>query len=724
MIDRPDSQPFEPITRKRFTVEQAQELWVRTARRFRGSRARIRDARQLQQGALTIQREDWVPERPTDIDPLMSLHPWRKTLPLNLTSLLAKSEPEFKRARDSGSETANKRAEKTEQALREAFAQLVDWEEWVGKSVEDAEWALVGYPSAADFWQQPDFSEVIDESKVAVPTEERDDYDQGDDGKLRRPRKAYWRDRKGRAPEDEGYEKRDESKTRDAYDGAVKDHRARTLPFVLRLVPANDCAPIMVRGRGRERFRCAGLVVRSLYEEDDLHKQNYRWEKDTKAALIPRGWDSNVDGDPYGNRSASSVWLYEFFLEDDDGPFYATCVGMRDTWQIRRRDDGTEEQVEAVIDLGAEGIRSLMVHYVYGLRSAADEPDDRGVPFLDPFLHSILNIEAHKTAINRVAWKRGFSKTVISPDPSVPEAAYLDGQGNLKQPDIDPHADLVLLPPGTFGMLAPEQASPDIWRLIDLEQQAVLGNTVDPTVMGRGPSADQSGHSKALSERFAETSYGMIREGLRRAKEVAGAWILEMACAFERTHGVRVPVYGTEEVPPEEGGGRRDVILEFREDWIGDNYSVSAEYPQVGNLAEVEQERVLWKEGASTLEDVLEKRGKTNPWAEKIKIAADRWEQSPLGILRWDALAARARGDEEEAQRLELQAEGLLTEAGMPTAAQATDGEMMAAAQPAEPANAGMPLPSGASVRSGVIGGQRETGPMMQDAQAVAQAGP
>jgi hypothetical protein len=176
-----------------------------------------------------------------------------------------------------------------------------------------------------------------------------------------------------------------------------------------------------------------------------------------------------------------------------------------------------------------------------------------------------------------------------------------------------------------------------------------------------------------LSREYLEIANSMILDNAAEVYASVASKILEISVAIRKKFGQDIPVYDNIEIPATEttAASQQHKLLEVRSEWIIPIYDVKCEYPKYpSNIAEIQQAADLYGRGLTDFDSVQEKLGVTSPSTMRAKIFADRWyDQNPQGQMQVAALAAKLRGDEAEATRLELLAGGQITEEGFPVGA-------------------------------------------------------
>ena len=148
----PQSDGTEPIVPANFTQAAAVELWRRASRRLEGSRARIVEAEDVTLGRVQLVPPKHLTAQNPEIDRLIPRLAQRRSLVLNMTNTVAETRPVIERKRPpKGGATTEARAEETETALNALLIDLFPWDMAAGKSVQQAEYAVVTL-LAQDLW--------------------------------------------------------------------------------------------------------------------------------------------------------------------------------------------------------------------------------------------------------------------------------------------------------------------------------------------------------------------------------------------------------------------------------------------------------------------------------------------------------------------------------------------------------------------------------------------
>jgi hypothetical protein len=661
----------EPLKRGRVTAREVMDFWDANAPPWRPSRETILYCRDVQSG-----REGPMLRSDGKGGGLPGARlPQRKMLPMRASNRFGAKRAFLHRLAAGESVRAGEDADNAEQFINAALEQTYDNEAVAGKAVEDSEWGLIVQPSPSYYEAAPDWLDSVLEPK--------------------------------------------------RYDDDLTAYLAERPPWVCRLVSATDCAPLLVRGRGKYRWRVEGLAVRTLHRREDLLRRGYRWKGDDNPLLVPTGYDA-----AYSYGAAGGVYLYELWTYLDDHPVVAYCVAGLEA--------AADQRAATQIDLFEEyGLAQLPVGYFWGLHTESDDPARRGVPLLSPLASMLSESERLLTAITTDAWENSFTGHTVPIDKDTPPAAYMEGDQLrvFRKPELNE----ILTMPGEPTPFRQAQVGRDAYQVL----QALLGQVQQQTAseaLAGGPGGE-SGHQLSVADELERLANRQIAEGVRQSIEFAGERIAELCCTLARgrwkaTGGKKfdVPLYVNVEVEPTADGtaGRmRADVLEFDERWFGRTYQMHARYPEEGNLAETSLEADLADRGYATVDDVLAKRGKTSTTLEKARILSDRIDKTPEGLQARLAMAYRVRGETEKARAIELQLEAKLTPDGHPATAVAPELANVPQGQGQAPQQGG-PMPGvqptdvAGAVRGGIVAGQMGTASRIADARARlgVQAGP
>lgn len=633
------------------------QLWNETALDYQYSRENILLMRDMICGRTIVDlKSGFDDEAASGLVPKL---PHRQQLPVKMTNTLSGKRPTIKRHPTGPGLRAEKQADDLESWINAVMKKVLDWPELVGRAVQDGEYGVITLPTTADWVDMPDFLDSLDidddgEAKAEAKTEEIPARKKRKTSKVK-INQRYHRDANGTAYDEEGYGgKPDRKQSEKAYQAEKKDFLARRLPFSVRVVSATDCLPIWGPRRELE-----GLVVRTLYSRQSLIRRNYRhaFAGGTGGLLQPK------EAAPTDYGQGAQVYLYEYYGLDHRGlPYVSYSAGGEDTvW-------GTDGAT-ATIDLWEEyGLTKLPADYAYGLHRALDNPDERGMPLMEPLVPMMLNIEGNLARVSMYLHRTAFPNFVELPGTDSDGVA--DGGEKPKPLELLQGGGITKVS-GEVKPLSAGQMSGDIKWLVQVQMESI--SSAEPSESATGGNGGASGYQMTLSREYLEIANSMILNGAGDVYASVASKILEIAVAISKKHGVDVPVYDNIEIPPTETTAASSMhkLLEVRKEWIEPIYDVEAEYPKYpSNIAEIQQAADLYGRGLNTFDDVREKMGDNSPATTRAKIFADRWyNENPQGQMQIAALAAKLRGDEAESTRLELLAGGQITEAGFPVGA-------------------------------------------------------
>lgn len=717
-------------------------LWDATTGRFPESRARIDFARMVRDEEIVVP----IPDRlisDDDTDFVAYIAPERKSLESGMRQNLEDNPAVYQRIPLSGEDADIKRGDAAEafaNALRES---IVPWGPMVGKAVEDGEFGVTILYDLSDFQSAPLPSDVLSEKAwKKLPEDEQSDWCEvrRSNGRVRysRYKMRYWRDAEGRSKDDRYYRERQEDGSRRAFERntlatrrAWKEHakswKLGHVPLNIEVVSALDCVPLLTKGNKDQRWTCRGLVKRKRYELDEVISRGLTWNG-LGGEMYPIAFDAKNSG--------RTVWLYEawVYLEDEDGQQVPCVVYSVDGHKTEMFADRTGQYEPAVVNLRDEyGMKTLMANYFGGAHTEADDPDKYYFPAMYHLLSPILNREGAITAYQVHIRKYAMANRIgTTPNKDVPNGPYMNAQTNAFEPDLD--ADIVLLPNPTFPLVMPPapNAVKDLFMMYDRD---IGANAPSDATRGAGDS-DASGHSLTVQAGMFRASNSHILDGMRRASEWIGSTAIEMLDMLQEKYpSIKVSVFPREEVPGDVSGKRkRTNALEFNsKDWNG-NYTLRAYYQKRGNLAEIQQTADLADRGYASFDDVIEMRGKSSAFSERVKIAVDAFWKSPEGMKMLMLEALKRRGDMERAQLLDKQVRQEMQPNGLPTAALAPEAQMVAQLGPpgqmggiqpgAQGPMPGVTLPNqAASALGGVVAGGIGQGALMNEAQSMASIG-
>ncbi len=674
------------MSRKRVTHGDILQLWNKYERKFQSSRSRVRACKDVREGKklFTLPQEFDVPGAETLAIDL----PQKITVPLKTVNVLSRKQPRYQRFPVGNTLKASLTASNIETWANAAVEKAINWGELIGKLFLDGEAAVIVIPSLADWQHSPDFMDSLSEEEYEMLDEETreryrranefdepmEDEEEEEDETPKRyvrvnsrgeplPNPRYLRDSRGREREDSYYTenprrkfKEDRKETEKAFEEEQKHWLKDQLPFRISIVSPSQCLPIFGADQKLE-----GLLVKRTFTRETLLSHDYVWEEESD--LLVQNESEEETGD---------VTLYEYWGRDSSGaPYVAYSVNGTET---RFREEG-DTYCDAVIDLRKEfGLRSLPVMYAWGLHWETDDANMKGIPFLWPVLGAITGVEALATSILVHSYSTAFGSWGIAADPQIirdfPE--MMTDNGRPRNFAFAPMTTTIL--PGRPYPLVHPGVGKDVKDLLNMLTNAA--GSMSPSDIAFGAGNATSGHDRALSREYLETSMNQVLDGALQAYEFIGEKVLEIACGITKITGVPVPVYATVPVPQITGERNRSKIkkqiIELKPEWVGPIYNLSAFYPKAAgeNLAELQQLAQLHLQGLVTFREFREKGfGDENPAATLIEIFTDVYLRSDAGKAEIAQLAAEMMGADAETEKQKLIDEGRLTAGGTPMAA-------------------------------------------------------
>jgi hypothetical protein len=615
--------------------------------------------------------------------------PQKKTLPLKMINVLQRTRPKLKRHPIGHTPRAQSVSSNIEVWINAVCDKAIDWRKLIGTLFLEGECAVIAVPSPANWSRKPDFLDTLEyaEWKKLSPkvqkkyTKDDEDseneestYTRRDDDGVEMPKDRFRVDSRGRAPDDPYYLlskrkfKEDRKKSQKEFEEEEKHWLAERLPFSTRIIHANDCAPIF-----GDNDQLEGLIVKTEYNTESLIARDYIWEDDVDLMTPVQG-----------NQSSGSTTLYEYWGLDKDGtPYVAYSVNGNKTFF--KEDEEGNELADAVIDLKeAFGFTKLPVQYCYGLHFETNDASQKGVPFLEPVLDSIIGAEALATSIVVHAYSTAFGSWGVQVDPAILERSpnVLLENGVPRTWEFKPLTTTVL--PGRPYPMVHQGVGRDVKDLLQLLLQSSASMAPVEAVFG-GQGA-QSGHDRALAREYLVTSMDQVLEGARAAYEFLAEMIMEFATKFAEKTDCVIPVYVNTPIVQTHGTVKRSFsqrqISELKPNWVGVIYDLESYYPKQANenMAEVQQLAQLYMQGLISYRMFAEGAlGVEHVEELLMEIWADQYLKSEAGRAEVAQLAAEKMGADAEAEKERLIREGRLTPNGTPTAmlppeAQAVEG--------------------------------------------------
>ena len=690
---------------------EAAELWTDLRSRFSQSRQRIATCRKW----LTHQVRPTIPEEWTPPVKMEWMLPSAITTPLATVQVMGRRRPYLHREPigGSGGQVARRKAEQVELWINACLEELERqggplWLPLVGALFNQGECAVLGpYPLPAHWEKFPDFTDKDDK---VLPQYERDTsgLDRESAGK--------------------GFRLSNRASKR-AYEDHVSDYKARRLPLVARIVTAEECLPVF-----GPNFRLDGLLVLSEYSVDALERKGYRWvggeghpDQGQASGSVAPGSVGRVSLLEYWTPGRIEYWVCSPTASgvstssnmQPHGIRPSTIAsldknGVHETWKAGEVES---DQYPAVIDLEKEyGISRLPAKYLYGAHWAEEkDPDQRGIPFLWPFLPAYETINNVMTAKGVHMWQQGFGGWFIPIDPRLQGMPGLQEvfseNGRPRRVQITPMvAEYVL---GEPRSAIHQGTDKDVNEMVQLSLGSVRESS--PSPISFGGAGAESGHDRSLASDMLMAAQNHVVDSARLGLEFMGEMGLESATALARKEKVAIPVYVSVRGQAVTAAGSTRKALELSDVLCEGVFDVRAYYRTMkGENLPWAQVMYEWhKGGAIPLRQFLEEGlGDEQPEDTIIELYAEKLMfETEEGQRQLYEAAAQELGDERLAEAFKLKEEGRLLPDGTPSVALQQPGGPQQA--PATGVNT-MGNPAQAAV-AGIVGGALGTQNIIRD---------
>lgn len=626
--------------------------------------------------------------------------PQGTTVPLKTINVLQRKRPHVKRYPVGAGPAADQRSTKIERWLNSVMDKLFDWDTAIDWQFNEAEVLVVTLPREVDIEKVPSLMEAYEENK-------------GNKGEPKQGiRNMYRRDSKGRPRNDKYYQNRsgskrtfevDEDMSAKAYEDVLEDFRASNLPWETRVISATDSVPIFGRSGKLE-----GVVYAEKYRVNELVRRGLRWEGQ-------HGILEHVSDDPHGSYySAGSpeVTVYTYLGYGWNGhPFITYTVDGKPTKQRQVRDE-KEIEADVLVDLYEEfGLSKLPATYTYGWHFAHKNPAMRGIPFVWPFIPSLLGADALASATVLHAWWNAFGGWFVQMDPTLDPRALLEN-GKPREVKIKPMT--VQYVGGMPHPAVHPGVNQDVHRMIGMMMGATE-QEMPGSKGGPGGAAATSGFDRSLMRDYLEDSVSQVLKGAKVMYQYHASIILEYADHLAESWDMGIPVYAPLNVGPQLGLDQKPnrnkitrEILTLDPGDAGINYEVEAFYPRLPgeNIALAQQLAEFVKQKLATFEEFRQVAfGDENPEETRIMIQVDEMIfETPVGRNYVMQLAFEYMAEERQAQMAKLIEQDLMLKNGMPKA-------IMDGLFPGEPQ--GTPPPGGGNPGN-VMSGMGSTSPARQ----------
>lgn len=590
-------------------------LWNEQEDLYRASYTKIEAARNMLAGRTQAPLPDKI--QLEDRDAFRVSLPEKYTVPLHLLNKLTEMKVELKRYPVGAGPRALTVATRIEQNVNAYMTRLYPLAATIDLLLNEGECAVICAPVSTAWEHVPELYE----------------------DNTRRVKRRFQRDRDGRARDDAYFQDgnrfvpnlRESTK---AFKSEELHYLAQHPPFEFRAVSRLNSMPINPMLVG-PHVQLDGLLVRTSFTVSELLRRKYRWGE---SGQIQAGRRNDA-------RSTDELTLYEIWGRDINNHIYVSyCVDGHETW----KDAGDGETKPATIDLtDLYGIERLPVAYAYGWHwPGVVDPDQRGIPFVDPFARSWLNKDTIATSEVWRMWTHAFVSLLYKPDMDLIDRAG----GSIEDlPDINLHPLTVSPILGNIQMPYMSQGSAEAARLMGLLSSSLATET--PSSLAFGGSGATSGFDRNVAEADMLGTMTQVTRGILSLYEQSGSMALELATHIGRK---RRPVViehndGTlvEQTPGRQSSTR--ALVELDPDLCGDDFTVTALIPnRFGDNLAVHQLAADWVDkGFLPLRKLLEMVGDPAPEQTIAEIYAERVEKLPQFEARVIARALAIVGDQE-----------------------------------------------------------------------------
>lgn len=713
---------------------------------------RVETTRNLRRGTLMVGlAQKWSLRFQTAAPFVQSLLPERRTLERGVKATVRAVAPEFERSATGDTQDADTAAEWVAFYLNELKKRLFPFKATSGKGVEDGEYSFVVVPDAATLDGHPLYCDTITAAryKMLKPAEKKQykpygtakeprryvkldgTWSDGKDKEARNP--EFDRDEHGRRRDDRYYTapkdgrkpepfKRDEDRSAAAFDEAQRRYRAAHLPIAAMVLPALDVAPILVRSKDDTEWTLVSMVTRTRLKREEAIKQGYTWKGMGDRLLVPQGRDGK-SGQP-GMLDLLQMYTVEPDEDGVDHPLILSCIVGIDGQT--RGEDASQSNVH-VIDLYEEwGITEPLWDYCGGMSTSDDDPAFAYEPWLWPFVNRILKIEGLETVTDMGMWENANTGYLQLPDPQHSDDVLLEQHGETSMLRVTkiPDPGEVAIATGPVQPFAEQRVNPDF----RYREQALRESLREQTAQdAQNQDADASGHKLVVAHTLSVVAKDDIRSGVLRAARLFGRaslLILDALCK----KGIDWPIETTEDRPIGDKTVGKGSLIEFKRDWLGGSFEVSAFYPSEANPVEVSLAEQSWMNESGTWEDLQKAKGKNDAESERLKVAEDSFWKSDYGKALLATQVAQFRNDKKAEEIAKLQADKALAalgvpgmESGVPMGLLGGGPGQQAAPQPQA---TGVPGASANQLVGSIVGSNSGAGPAANDARAVAQVAP
>lgn len=701
---------------------------------------RIRALRRSEESSRVQINAKWARNNPEAASWVRELLEHRITLDRDMVARAGAVEPRYQRAALGFRDTDQDAAAECKAYMNESFKRDVPYQAFIGKGTEDGRYGVAVVPAFRDMDGAPDFFEMLTERAYKnLPAEDRKRYEKLDGD--RRGRYVRLND-DGSKKINPKYDTGDRKQSEDAHDEAVQRYLIDKRAANIRIIPALDCAPILVRSADRDRWECVGLVERTLYTVQELLHDRYGWKGMGDRKLIPQAYNADGSNMRVLNSEVGQngqFYRYTAYLTcvDDEGrkrPVIASCIGGTATWSDTSGNPDDPNSVE-LIDLYEEtkvektdgtvcGLEGPLWGYFGGLHTEDDDPAHYWHPYLSTYETRIKAIEGKKTAINAATQTNAFTGHYQEIDSHFADTeggleAILDDEGELRRPKVPGVGEVE---PTTGRIVPAQQASvgQDAWRDLAADMQMLdRAMAQDAAAPGSAPNARTAVVQSAISD----VAKRHIREGACDATVFVGEALLRILKAYYDRWKVRWPIQTTKERPVGSEKQNREGIVPqtFDPEWVGDGqYALTVDLPTEPNLAMIDLENSLRATGGSSLKRLAKALGEDDLTSFRADILEDQLWSDPAVVMAAQTRLANQSGNKELQAVIRLRNQNRMGKSDLPV----IGAQPSVALQRPGSGQGGTGQTFASNSRGGQKAAALSTGPQRAEAEAAAQVNP
>lgn len=555
------------------------------------------------------------------------------------------------------------------------------YEACLGFATNDGEWGWLVTPSTAHWKNIVKYAEKDETGEYAVRLE-------------------WQRDSQGRTREEtqeagQTFELDDRASEK-AYAEYLREVKARQMPCVVRLLPAQSCLPI---GLDPLTGRVDAMLVKTERHAISLERDGFRWTA---------YGEERSENTAQGNLSGQKLTLYE--LHTPGKIQYQVAGPHNQTYETKMVRQGVA--YEAIVDLAAEwGITTVIGGYSFG----GHHPNEmdlgrRGIPFLAPFMRTIraVNQSFSLSLYHMARW--GWQGKLAKLDPQL-----IDIWKEMKMPlsfDENPFGTTII--PGDLQPSTPVMPSPAVMAF----QQYAL-ETLKDLSPSRGIKASpgDAGFAQAVAASGTDTLLRQIIQGASECWLSIAEGVLEVCTAVARKDRKPVPVWVTVKQSVDADSARVKPVVQTHAELSADDcegdFRLKLAWPRrLGENLPLAQAAWAWAQGDNPgismrmwREEML---GVEQPEEVEDEIWVEQQLNSEAGRAYVLEIAARKKANQEMLRIAELQEQGVLSEGLLPTTALPPRPGGNPAQQPGGPPMPGTGQPNsrmGSPAVNGALGG-------------------